>query len=177
MPPPQATPLRRAVPVVIALLAVLPLVPRPVAAVTAPPVPTGWDTVFTRLDLPANASVLVVPAPYSHSGEAMLWQADTGQPGELIGGWFLGPLPSGRAVSSYWGPQFTTETVMCLDALWQGTAAGQGCATAVRSALSYWHPAAVAADTSPAAPLGRFLIGILGQPAVQNGQMLGWRSA
>jgi hypothetical protein len=177
MPPPQATPLRRAVPVVIALLAVLPLVPRPVAAVTAPPVPTGWDTVFTRLDLPANASVLVVPAPYSHSGEAMLWQADTGQPGELIGGWFLGPLPSGRAVSSYWGPQFTTETVMCLDALWQGTAAGQGCATAVRSALSYWHPAAVAADTSPAAPLGRFLIGILGQPAVQDGQMLGWRSA
>jgi hypothetical protein len=177
MPPPRATPLRRAVPVMIALLAVLPLVPRPVAAVTAPPVPTGWGTVFTRLHLPANASVLVVPAPYSHSGEAMLWQADTGQPGELIGGWFLGPLPSGRAVSSYWGPQFTTETVMCLDALWQGTAGGQGCATAVRSALSYWHPAAVAADTSPAAPLGRFLIGILGQPTVQDGQMLGWRSA
>jgi hypothetical protein len=175
-PPRHAMPLRRAVPVVIALLAVLPLVPRPVAAVAAPPVPTGWDTVFTGMHLPANASVLVVPAPYSHQGEAMLWQADTGQPGELIGGWFLGPLPSGHAVSSYWGPHFTTETVLCLDALWQGSAAGQGCATAVRAALGYWQPAAVAADTSPGAPLGRFLIGILGKPAVQDGQMLGWRS-
>jgi hypothetical protein len=174
--PRTAGPLRRAAPLVVALLAVLPLVPRPVAAVAAPPVPAGWDTVFTRLHLPANASVLVVPAPYSHQGEAMLWQADTGQPGELTAGWFLGPLPSGRVATSYWGPRFTVETVVCLDALWQGTAAGNGCATAVRATLSYWHPAAVAADTSPGAPLGRFLIGILGKPAVQDGQMLAWRS-
>jgi hypothetical protein len=107
----------------------------------------------------------------------MLWQADTGQPGGLVAGWFIGPLPSGRAVPSYWGPGFTHDTVLCLDALWQGAAAGHGCATAVREALSYWHPAAVVADTSPGAPLGRFLIGILGQPATQDGQMLGWRSA
>jgi len=46
-----------------------------------------------------------------------------------------------------------------------------------RAVISYWHPAAVVADTSPGAPLGRFLIGILGQPATQDGQMLGWRSA
>lgn len=176
-PPRRGVPLRRAVPVVVALLAVLPLVPRPVAAVTASQVPAGWDTVFARLQLPANASVLVVPAPYSQQGEAMLWQADTGQPGGLVAGWFIGPLPSGRAVPSYWGPGFTHYTVLCLDALWQGAAAGHGCATAVREALSYWHPAAVAADTSPGAPLGRFLIGILGQPATQDGQMLGWRSA
>jgi hypothetical protein len=176
-PPRRALPLRCSVPVVVALLAVLPLVPRPVAAVTASQVPAGWDTVFARLQLPANASVLVVPAPYSQQGEAMLWQADTGQPGGLVAGWFIGPLPSGRAVPSYWGPGFTHATVLCLDALWQGAAAGHGCATAVREALSYWHPAAVVADTSPGAPLGRFLIGILGQPATQDGQMLGWRSA
>jgi hypothetical protein len=176
-PPRRGVPLRRAAPVVVALLAVLPLVPRPVAAVTAAQVPTGWDTVFARLHLPANASVLVVPAPYSHQGEAMLWQADTGQPGGLTAGWFLGPLPSGLAVPSYWGPGFTHETVLCLDALWQGNAAGHGCAKAARAALGYWHPAAVVADTSPGTPLGRFLIGILHQPAVQDGQMLGWRSA
>jgi hypothetical protein len=176
-PPRRGVPLRRAAPVVVALLAVLPLVPRPVAAVTAAQVPAGWDTVFARLHLPANASVLVVPAPYSHQGEAMLWQADTGQPGGLVAGWFLGPLPSGLAVPSYWGPGFTHETVLCLDALWQGNAAGHGCAKAARAALGYWHPAAVVADTSPGTPLGRFLIGILHKPAVQDGQMLGWRSA
>ena len=176
-PPRRGVPLRRAVPVVVALLAILPLVPRPVAAVTASQVPAGWDAVFARLQLPANASVLVVPAPYSQQGEAMLWQADTGQPGGLVAGWFIGPLPSGRAVPSYWGPGVTHATVLCLDALWQGVAAGHGCATAVRAALSYWHPAAVVADTSPGAPLGRFLIGILGQPATWEGQVLGWRSA
>ncbi|MGH3290721.1 MAG: hypothetical protein ACRDP7_02830 [Trebonia sp.] len=173
--PRTAGPLRRAAPVVVALLAVLPLVPRPVAAIAAPPVPAGWDTVFSRLHLPADASVLVVPAPYSQQGEAMLWQADTGQPGELTAGWFLGPLPSGIGASSYWGPRFTIETVVCLDALWLGHAADRGCAPAVRTALGYWHPAAVAADTGPGTPLGRFLIGILGQPAVQDGLMLAWR--
>jgi hypothetical protein len=175
--PRTARPLRRAAPVVVALLAVLPLLPRPVAAITAPPVPTGWDTVFARLNLQANASALVVPLPYSQQGEAMLWQADTGQPGELVAGWFLGPTPSGRAASAYWGPSFTVTTVVCLDALWQGAAPSTGCATAVRSALGYWHPAAVVADTGPGTPLGRFLTKLLGKPAIQDGQLLAWRSS
>ena len=173
----RGVPLRRAVPVVVALLAVLPLVPRPVAAVTAAQVPAGWDTVFARLQLPPNASVLVVPAPYSQQGEAMLWQADTGQPGGLVAGWFIGPLPSGHAVPSYWGPGFTLAP--CCASTRYGRAPPQATAAPrpSRAALSYWHPAAVVADTSPGAPLGRFLIGILGQPATQDGQMLGWRSA
>jgi hypothetical protein len=175
--PRSARPLRRAAPVVVALLAVLPLLPRPVAAITAPPVPTGWDTVFARLNLQANASALVVPLPYSQQGEAMLWQAGTGQPGELVAGWFLGPTPSGRAASAYWGPSFTVTTVVCLDALWQGAAPSTGCATAVRSALGYWHPAAVVADTGPGTPLGRFLAKLLGKPAIQDGQLLAWRSS
>jgi hypothetical protein len=176
--PRTAGPLRAAAPVVVALLAVLPLVPRPVAAIPGPKVPAGWDTVFTRLHLSPNASVFVVPLPYSQHAEAMRWQADTGQPGELVAGWFLGPTPSGRATSSYWGPRFTVRTVLCLDALWQGAAApSSDCATALRSALGYWHPAAVVADTAPGTPLGRFLIKILGKPAIQDGQLLAWRSA
>jgi hypothetical protein len=108
----------------------------------------------------------------------MLWQADTGQPAELVAGWFLGPGPAGRAVSSYWGPRFTSDSVKCLDALWQGTVTGpsSGCATAVRSALKYWHPAAVVADTGPGSPLGRFLSTLLGKPAIQDGQLLAWRT-
>jgi hypothetical protein len=175
--PRTAGPLRHAAPVVIALLAVLPLVPRPVPAISAAKVPAGWDTVFTRLHLPPNASVLVVPLPYSQQGEAMLWQADTGQPGELVAGWFLGPTPTGRAASSYWGPHFTSDTVECLDALWQGTGPSSDCTTAVRSALKYWHPAAVVADTGPGRPLGRFLSKLLGKPAIQDGQLLAWRRA
>ena len=73
----------------------------------------------------------------------------------------------------------------CLDALWQGTsspsdtAATQGgsCAAAFRSALGYWHPAAVVADTGQGTLLGRFLVGVLGQPAVKDGQLPAWRNA
>lgn len=166
---------RRTAPVVVALLAVLPLVPRPVAVIRDATVPAGWNTVFTRLSLPPNASVLVVPPPFSQQGEAMLWQADTRQPAELVAGWFLGPNPSGRGASAYWGPSFTVRTVLCLDALWRGTRPGSGCAPALRSALSYWHPAAVVADTRTGTPLGRFLVKSLGKPTLPDGQLLAWR--
>ena len=174
--PRTAGPLRRAAPAVVVLLAVLPLLPRPVAAIPGARVPAGWDTVFTRLHLPPGADVLVVPLPYSQQGEAMLWQADTGQPAELVAGWFLGPDLSGNGFDAFWGPAFTTRTAHCVDAIWQGVAATSGCTAAFRSALGYWHPAAVVADTRPRTPLGRFLIRVLGKPAVQDRQVLAWRT-
>ena len=173
--PGTAGPLRRAAPVAVALLAMLPLLPRPVAAGPGARVPAGLDTVFTRLRLPADASVLVVPLPYSQQGEAMLWQADSGRPAELVAGWFLGPGPSGRGASAYWGPRYTTRTVFCLDALWRQATPAGGCAANVRRALRYWHPAAVVADAAAVTPLGRFLIGLLGQPDIRTGQLLAWR--
>ena len=133
----------------MAVLALLPLIPRPAAAATAPTVPVGWYTVFTRLQLPATASVLVVPVPYSHQSSATRWQAVTGQPGELVAGWFIGPGPGGRAVTAAYGPPSTNKAVMCLDALWKGSIPPSRCSM-VPAALAYWHPAAVVADTSPA---------------------------
>ncbi len=166
---------RRIVPVVIAVLAVLPLVPRPMTSLTGAPVPAGWNTVFTRLRLPTGASVLTVPLPNSKHGQAMLWQADTGRPSRLVAGWFLGPNASGEGFDAYLGPAYTTRTVQCLDALWQGPAHIDSCDAAFHSALRYWHPGAVVADTSPGTPLAQFLTKVLGPPSVTDGQLLGWR--
>jgi hypothetical protein len=167
---------RAAVLAVITLIAVLPLVPRPMAAMPGAKVPAGWGAVFTRLHLPAKASVMAVPLPYSQQGEAMLWQADTGQPTDLVAGWFLGPNASGEGFDAYWGPKFTSDTAECLNTLSKGPARVPGCAEAIRSSIGYWHPSAVVADTSPGAPLGQFLIQTLGQPAIQDGQVLAWRT-
>lgn len=168
---------RRVIPVVVAVLAVLPLVPRPATGLTADPLPAGWDAVFSRLNLPAGAGTLVVPLPYSQQGEAMLWQADAGQPAELNAGWFLGPNTAGRGATAFWGPPFTGHTVTCLDALWQGHHVPAAfCARETRLTLGYWHPAAVVADTGPDTPLARFLAGVLGPPAIQQGQLLAWRT-
>ena len=168
---------RRAAPVLVAVLALLPLVPRPAAALAEPQVPAGWNTVFTRLDLPAGTSAMVVPLPNSQHGEAMLWQADTGQPAELNAGWFLGPNASGQGDDGWYGPPFTHQTVDCLDGLWQGTPVDPArCAGALRQALRYWHPAAVVADTGRGTPLGQLLTAVLGPPATADGQLLAWRT-
>ena len=81
----------------VAVLAVLPIVPRPLPAAAATPVPPGWSAAFAELQLPASASVLVVPVPMSTFTEPLRWQADTGQPASIVGGYFMGPAWDGHA--------------------------------------------------------------------------------
>ncbi|MGH3158241.1 MAG: hypothetical protein ACRDNF_16925 [Streptosporangiaceae bacterium] len=81
----------------VAVLAVVPLIPLAYRAVPLPPVPAGWQTAFARLSLPPDAPVLVLPFPSALQTDVMYWQADTGQPGALIGGYFIGPGASPRA--------------------------------------------------------------------------------
>lgn len=172
--PRTAGPALRAVPWAVAMLAVLPMVPLPAATAPAAQPPKGWSTVYSRLGAGPEARVLVVPVPYAHAPDAMRWQAESGRPGQLVAGWFLGVNAHGQAVTRYWGPPPAGQAVLCLDALARGAAA-PGCATAVRGALSYWRPDAVVADTPDGSPAGRLLTGILGRPAARAGTMLGWR--
>jgi hypothetical protein len=173
---PQASWRRRGVPVAIAVLAVLPLVPLPVQAVPMAPVPAGWQTAFARLRLGPDARVLVVPVPYSHSPQALGWQADTGDPGSLIGGWFMGPDQSGQASVEYFGPHRLTTAVVDLDALWSGKSRSLGISRGQLGAdLAYWRPAAVVAVTSPGSRLGQLLTSLFGRPDVQVDRVLAWR--
>jgi len=160
----------------VAVLAVLPIVPLPLQAIPVAAVPAGWQATFARLRLASDATVLVVPVPYSHSPDAMRWQATTGQPGSLAGGWFIGPGPTGQAVTEYYGPPQTTALAKYLDTLWSGKPDPYPpTPQMVRSALGYWRPAAVVAVTSPQSRLEHFLAGILGQPTFRAGSVLAWR--
>src|SRR5580698_8882650 len=78
-----------------AVTAVLPLVPRPLPAAQPSPVPVGWTATFTALRLPAGASVLVVPMPLLTFTAPLRWQADTGMPASMYGGYYMGPTWSG----------------------------------------------------------------------------------
>src|SRR5713226_3599895 len=75
--------------------ACLPLLPAPLPAGTTTPLPSGWSRTFTALHLPAGARVLVVPVPTNILTAAMRWQADTGQPSSVVGGYFIGPGTGG----------------------------------------------------------------------------------
>ncbi len=174
-----------------AVLAVLPIAPRPLPAAAATPLPPGWSAVFASLRLPASATVLVLPLPMSTFTEPLRWQADTGQPGALVGGYFIGPAWNGH---SYIDGDGTPPAGLYLNDLWlkssqnlpRALVAGVPSdaslpvktvtAAKVRAQITDWRPAAVVAVTTRNTQLARYLTALLGPPAAAAGDVLAWRT-
>jgi len=168
----------------IAVIAVIPLVPAPLPAERTSSVPAGWTTTIAALRLPANAHVLVVPIPVHTFTEPLRWQADTGQPGSLVGGYYMGPTWSGLAATD--GNGLSSEA-MYLNQLWAESAGVSVAAVAtlpvnqiypddaqMRAQFAGWGLSAVVAVTSLNSSFGRYLTGLLGRPTARVGQVLGW---
>jgi hypothetical protein len=169
----------------LAVAAVIPLVPAPLPASAAAAPPAGWRAAFSGLRLPASGHVLVIPIPVSTYTAPLRWEADTGQPASMIGGYFMGPTWGGPAATD--GNGLSSEA-MYLNQLWASSAGVPVGAVAslppnqvypdaaqMRGQFAGWHLAAVVAVTSPKSALGRYLTGLLGPPTVRAGQVLGWR--
>jgi hypothetical protein len=157
----------------VAVLACLPLIPRPLPAASAAPLPAGWSAAFAALRLPRDARVLVVPVPTATLTNALRWQADTGDPGLLVGGYFVGPAWNGLA---YIEGNGVAVTAQYLDALWSsGPVPPAPARSQVQADLRTWQPAAVVAVTSPDSSLGRYLEGWFGRPTIRSGSVLAWR--
>jgi hypothetical protein len=177
-----------------AALAVLPIVPKPLPAAAATPLPSGWSAVFGSLRLPGSASVLVVPMPMSGFTEPLRWQADTGQPGALVGGYYMGPdrhgqartdgrgLPAaGRYLNFLWAesPGGLPRSVAAgmpagLDPASAGikaTSPGQTLAQ-----IAAWRVTAVVAVAARNSVLGDYLTVLLGPPTVAAGDVMAWRT-
>ena len=165
---------RNGVPLAVAVLAVLPLIPLPYQTARLPAVPAGWHAAFASLHLAPGARVLVLPIANVGHTQAMRWQADTGEPGSMVGGYFLGPTPgTGQPM---FDPEPARSTAKYLDHIWDGSRLVYGTTPArLRAGLVAWRPAAVVAVSSPRSPLGRVLIDVLGQPGFRSGQVLAWR--
>jgi hypothetical protein len=169
----------------LAAVAVLPLIPAPLPVADAAAVPAGWSTAITDLRLPAGAHVLVVPIPVSTFTEPLRWQANTGLPGSVVGGYYMGPTWAGQAATD--GNGLSSEA-MYLNQLWAKSAQANVATVAtlpaigiypdavqMRTQIRAWKVSAVVAVTTPASPLGRYLTALLGSPATHAGQVLGWR--
>jgi len=181
-----------------AALCCLPLLPTPLAADTVTPLPSGWARTFTALHLPPGAPVMIVPVPTNILTAAMRWQAESGQPDSIVGGYFIGPGAGGQA---YIGGNGGNPDFWYLDELWASglsrkspfatAALGAGLPVAspnhgpartgkappiaqVRAAIEAWDPAAIVAVTAASSPLAAYLVKVLGPPAVQSGTVLAW---
>ena len=177
-----------------AVLAVLPILPKPLPAANAIPLPPGWSATFAALRLPASAPVLVVPIPASTFTEPLRWQADTGQPGALVGGYFMGPQasgyafidgsgnpPAGRYLNYLWAQSPAGLPGAIAGDMLPTAAAGQQAAVPAPSRgqmlaqLRAWRVAAVVAVAQRDSKLGRYLTALLGPPAVIKGDVVAWR--
>jgi FtsH-binding integral membrane protein len=169
----------------LAALAVIPLIPAPLPAASTPSVPAGWTATISALRLSAHATVLVVPIPVSTFTEPLRWQADTGQPASMVGGYYMGPTWSGQAATD--GNGLSSEA-MYLNQLWAESAGVSVASVAtlpvnqiypdaiqMRAQFAGWHVSAIVAVTSRDSAFGRYLTRLLGQPTAQSGQVLGWR--
>jgi len=181
-----------AVVMAVAGLAVLPIVPAPLPAKTANPVPPGWTAAFAALRLPSSASVLTVPVPMSTFTEPLRWQATTGQPGSLVGGYFIGPAWNGR---SYIDGSGLPAAAKYLNLIWACSPAdlpttvkaevpAGACQTTnvkgvspakMRDQIKAWRVSAVVAVTTPGSLLARYLTSLLGPPSVTAGDVVAWR--
>jgi hypothetical protein len=177
-----------------AALAILPIVPKPLPAAAATPLPPGWSAVFASLRLPARAAVLVVPIPMSGFTEPLRWQADTGQPGVLVGGYFMGPDARGHADTDGRGLPPPARYLNFLwaespDGLPRSVAAGPDPASAgyipvkatspgqTLAQIAAWRVTAVVAVAARNSVLGDYLTGLLGSPTVAVGDVMAWREA
>jgi hypothetical protein len=169
----------------LAAVAVIPLLPAPLPTAPVTALPAGWTTVFSTLRLPARAHVLIVPIPVSTFTQALRWQADSGQPGSMVGGYFMAPTWNGQAATD--GNGLSSEA-MYLNQLWAESAGVSVASLAtlpvnqiypdnaqMRAQFRGWGISAVVADTSLDSSFGHYLTGLLGNPTVQAGQVLGWR--
>jgi hypothetical protein len=162
---------RKAAAVALIALAVVPIIPLPLQAAPIIATPSGWQQAFARLHLASDAPVLVVPL---QAATVMRWQADTGVPGSVIGGYCIAPVPgTGLAKICSSGRK---PTARYLKDLWEGKPGAVAPSTAqVRSDLRYWRPAAIVAVTSRDSRLGRYLTNVFGPPTLQDRSVLAWR--
>jgi hypothetical protein len=165
---------RVGIPVALAAIAVLPLIPLPLHTTQVAAVPAGYRAAFARLALPRDARVLVVPVPYGHVSQALRWYADTGYPGSMNGGYFIGPNRKGKAMG--YGGRQAQAIAKSIDALWRPSSQAKSPTTAqMRRYVARWRPAAVVAVTRRTSRLGRLLTAVFGPPSFSVGRVVVWR--
>jgi hypothetical protein len=102
------------------------------------------------------------------------WQADTGQPGSLIGGYFLGPNAAGKVSFDYQPPARMIVAAYLNELRTSQRHAGLTDAE-VRAAIESWRTAAiVVVSGKQSVPLERVLTRIYGRPTLHIGVMFSW---
>jgi hypothetical protein len=164
---------------VIAVIALLPLFPVPYTPATVGQAPRGYVGAIDGLHLPANARMLIVPVPSGSSTWPMRWYAEKAVPKVMIGGDFIDASVKGHQSRSGRAGAGGSPLGLYLDALWRNKPSSEPEPTPaqIRAQMKAWMPAGIVADASPTTLLGQFLIQTFGQPTLQDGKFMAWKTS
>jgi hypothetical protein len=161
------------------ILALVPLFPRPVPTMDAPPPPAFFSHGMWRPFLRGtDQSIVIVPLPGRTTGrEAMRLAALSNSAFPTPGGYFMGPKNPPRDTSAAWSPPPRYMSALLDTVVTTGrmpppmTRASRA---EIIGDLRYWNAALVVLlpDAPHRATLGRLLTAVLGTPAVVGGVTL-----
>jgi hypothetical protein len=156
----------------VVILAIVPLVPRPIR--TRPVQVPAFFTGPAVSRVPAGSVALAVPIPKRGRTTPMLWHALAGLRFKMVGGYFLGPDRSGRASFGAW-PSTTWTT---LDQVGRGgpmpVLDARRCGQ-IRSEFSRWQVRTVIlGHRHPHDRLAPFLTDLLNRPPESVDGVLVW---
>jgi len=166
-------PAARAGAVLLASACLAPLLPRPYATASTPPVPPFFAA--SSRWLPAGSTVLVLPYPTDVETQPLAWQAAAHMTFRMPGGYFIGPVAGGQAYVGGPGPTAVAALLVQI----QHGARVPPVTPALRARfwrdMSYWGAHAIVAGPDARAALTVFVQQLVQRPPVRTGGVLLWR--
>jgi len=166
-------PAARAGAVLLAGACLAPLLPRPYATTSTPPVPPFFAAASRWL--PAGATVLVLPYPTASQTLPLAWQAAAHMAFRMPGGYFIGPTAGGQAYVGGPGPTAVAATMIQI----QQGAPVPPVTPALRASfwrdMSYWGAHAIVVGPDARAALTVFVQQLVQRPPLRTGGVLLWR--
>jgi hypothetical protein len=163
----------RALAATVVVVALAPLVPRPLGAIGPVQVPAFFTGPGIER-IPADSVALVVPFPGGRSTRPMLWQAAAGIHFKMPGGYFLGPDKAARA---RFGPRpsATQQALIDLTRERGRVELDQRRCQAIRRDLVSWDVRSIlVGPTTGRQQVGGFLTRLLGRPPQTIDGVLLW---
>jgi hypothetical protein len=171
---PSFSPRRRRLFVTGLVLALVPLTPKPLATLDAPPLPAFLADGIWKQYVTGDRTMVPVPLPEVTSGrEAMRWAALTGLRIPMPRGYFMGPAnPPGDLTGSWTAPPRPASTMLrTIVFTGQAPVVDDTVRASFRADLAYWRAAVVV--LVPASTHGDVLLStltqVLGPPKLVGG--------
>ena len=157
---------------VLAVVCVVPLLPRPNSTTAAPAAPAFFSD--TRRWIPAGSTILVLPYPDGTQTLPLAWQTAADMSFQMPGGYFIGPGPGGEAYVGGPGPLPVAVTLIHIE---QGTAAPPvtpAVRAEFRQELAYWGADAIVIGPGARPALVTFVQALMQRPPIRAGSVLLW---